>query len=345
MAKKLSNIERQYAKELRRIKQFIRRTEDRGYTYPANIIPPKPKKITLKSVNRLQKITPDTLYHKATYTFPDTGEVISGTERKYQEVHREAPQRQRKITVPRNRIKVPIVKTRNNETEYKKQIRRVNNLINKFKKRGYEFGEDINTYDIEQLKKITAKSLYDRSIWHDPISGQTFPGNIGRDIENYRKKQAKENRARDSYYNNNPDIPHEEMGESPADENIEIFNTVMDIVDNWSPLPEWKLWFADLKRSDKNILRGMLYGAIYTEGRETVAKRLQRAGYYAIDLANNICYESGKGQNAAASRDEIQADLAAMAAFLKGGALDVEEARMLSDRMEYNLHYNDVGKR
>ena len=61
-----SEVQRQYEKELKRIKQFIRRAEKRGYRFPDNVIPPKPKRITRASVSRLQKIKPQTLYKKAT---------------------------------------------------------------------------------------------------------------------------------------------------------------------------------------------------------------------------------------------------------------------------------------
>lgn len=79
MAKKLPTINEQlYKKEVRRLQQFLRRAEKRGFSFPENVIPKRPKKITIKSVQRLQKLTPEKLYKKATYTEPDTGKVITG---------------------------------------------------------------------------------------------------------------------------------------------------------------------------------------------------------------------------------------------------------------------------
>lgn len=68
--------EQEYKKELRRIKQFIRRASKRGFFWDKYPIPNQPKKITSKSVERLRKITPDVLYKKGEYVVQETGELI-----------------------------------------------------------------------------------------------------------------------------------------------------------------------------------------------------------------------------------------------------------------------------
>lgn len=81
MAKRKLNNQttKQYNKELRRIKQFIRRAEKRGYKFDDNIIPKKPKKITQGSVRKLKKIKPDYLYKKSVYGGEATqGEIVTG---------------------------------------------------------------------------------------------------------------------------------------------------------------------------------------------------------------------------------------------------------------------------
>lgn len=82
MAKKVqSKIVKEYNKELRRIKQFIRRAEKRGYQFKDNVIPERPNRITKASVRKLKKITPETLYKKSVYGGEATfGEVVKGTE-------------------------------------------------------------------------------------------------------------------------------------------------------------------------------------------------------------------------------------------------------------------------
>lgn len=88
-SKNITPIQREYAKQVKRIKQFVTRAEKRGYVFSENVLPDKPKKITQGSVNRLAKLTPEKLYSKAEYGGEATqGEIVSGlqgrkAERKY----------------------------------------------------------------------------------------------------------------------------------------------------------------------------------------------------------------------------------------------------------------------
>ena len=78
--KTLTPTQQAYRKQVRRIKQFIRRAEKRGYQFNENVLPQQPKRITKQSVERLRKLTPEQLYKKAEYGGEATyGEVIEGT--------------------------------------------------------------------------------------------------------------------------------------------------------------------------------------------------------------------------------------------------------------------------
>lgn len=74
-----------YEKEKSRIQKFIYRAKKRGYSFPKDIIPPKPEKILAKDVKALKKLTKEKLYESATYTSPETGVKISGTEGRHLE--------------------------------------------------------------------------------------------------------------------------------------------------------------------------------------------------------------------------------------------------------------------
>lgn len=79
MAKKQTPLQKAYAKQVSRLKLFIRRAEKRGFQFEIDIIPKKPKKITTKSIERLKKITPKQLYKKSVYAGEATaGEIVSG---------------------------------------------------------------------------------------------------------------------------------------------------------------------------------------------------------------------------------------------------------------------------
>lgn len=78
--KTLTPTQQAYRQQVRRIKQFIRRAEKRGYQFSENVLPQQPKRITKQSVERLRKLTPEQLYKKAEYGGEATfGEVVAGT--------------------------------------------------------------------------------------------------------------------------------------------------------------------------------------------------------------------------------------------------------------------------
>lgn len=73
--------QRAYAKQVKRIKQFIRRAEKRGYQFTENVLPQKPKRVTQASIRKLAQLTPEKLYQKAVYGGELTGgEIVKGTE-------------------------------------------------------------------------------------------------------------------------------------------------------------------------------------------------------------------------------------------------------------------------
>lgn len=76
---KQTQAERDYSKQVIRIKQFIRRAEKRGYQFTEDVLPQRPKRVTQASVRKLAKLTPEKLYQKAEYGGSATyGEVVSG---------------------------------------------------------------------------------------------------------------------------------------------------------------------------------------------------------------------------------------------------------------------------
>lgn len=74
--RKMSQLESEYSKQRKRIQNFMRRAEKRGYVFEENALPAKPKKITKASVNRLSKLTAQELYKKAFYVDENSGEAF-----------------------------------------------------------------------------------------------------------------------------------------------------------------------------------------------------------------------------------------------------------------------------
>lgn len=79
MAKrKLTPIQQQYRKERRRIQNTMNRLEKQGYVLPEDLLPSMPKKVTQASINRLKKITSESIYKKSKKLDFETGEITPG---------------------------------------------------------------------------------------------------------------------------------------------------------------------------------------------------------------------------------------------------------------------------
>lgn len=81
--KKLTPNQQAYAKEVNRLKLAVRRLEKRGYRFSDDIIPQMPARVTKTAIQRLQETTTRHLYAEATALDEDTGEIISGTEKRH----------------------------------------------------------------------------------------------------------------------------------------------------------------------------------------------------------------------------------------------------------------------
>ena len=76
--RKLTPIQQQYRKERRRIQNAMNRLEKQGYVLPEDLLPSMPKKVTQASINRLKKITSESIYKKSKKLDFETGEITPG---------------------------------------------------------------------------------------------------------------------------------------------------------------------------------------------------------------------------------------------------------------------------
>lgn len=122
-------IKKEYKRQRSRIQNFIRNASKRGYQFQENVLPKIPKTVTQQSINRLQKITPATLYEKARVYFNET-EFYTGTEYR----HIENVVRGRKASETRHYNKYDIKKQRTSDYEV---IRRVEQLVKESAPKSY----------------------------------------------------------------------------------------------------------------------------------------------------------------------------------------------------------------
>lgn len=104
ISEKQRALNKEYKKQVDRIRKFVRRGELRGYHFmsttpkrktnrrtgesevvvPTDIkmweLPKRPKKITEATIRKLKEITPEYLYNRALFSDPATGEMLTGQE-------------------------------------------------------------------------------------------------------------------------------------------------------------------------------------------------------------------------------------------------------------------------
>ena len=108
--KKLTENQKAYQKERRRLLQAVRRAEKQGYIFPEDIVPELPKRVTKKQLEKIQKIKPKQLYKKAEFVYKETGEIVPAEQRK-QEVKQEAIIKAKETRKRKNKISTPSVPT------------------------------------------------------------------------------------------------------------------------------------------------------------------------------------------------------------------------------------------
>lgn len=100
-----------------------------------------------------------------------------------------------------------------NQMAFKKELYRIKKFIRNARKRGYEFDDNvlpkqpkrITRKKLEEIKNIKPSDLYDKAVYYDKISQETFTGQQGRKIERYRASlKAKETRQKNKEIKINP---------------------------------------------------------------------------------------------------------------------------------------------
>lgn len=164
-----------YDKEVKRIKQFIRRAQKRGFEFRENILPSKPpKRVTKSAINRLKKLTPDTLYKQAQYIDVYTGEILSGIKGRELERSRAAQKaaetrRERKSREAGFFARIVIDRYRNYVSEFNIGCQRsINSWLNWVISR---YGESAVANMLEMAAQNNEISLYSVAYDEDKLRG------------------------------------------------------------------------------------------------------------------------------------------------------------------------------
>lgn len=83
--KTLTQNQRAFEKQRRRIQQFVNRAKKRGFYFPTTIVPTRPARVTQKAIREVTALKPEQLYSQGYYIRPETGELIPALERRAEE--------------------------------------------------------------------------------------------------------------------------------------------------------------------------------------------------------------------------------------------------------------------
>lgn len=191
MAKKSTQLQIEYKKQVKRLKQAIRRAEKRGYIVPENILPKQPKRVTTKSVERLKKITTKEIYTKSEKLDFETGELIPGEEARKRE-RSESAKKSAETRKIKNKERENYYKNRKQQEYYKKKkekyasfsdsviseyIRQISRfppkvadiVINALKRAIKNFGKDAVAYRLEFTSESLSEYLSNVGLFGDSI--------------------------------------------------------------------------------------------------------------------------------------------------------------------------------
>lgn len=208
--------------------------------------------------------------------------------------------------------------------QYIKEVKRIKRFVRDAEKRGYLFTENVipqipkrvTKKSLEKIINIRPKTLYEKSIYYDPILSKHVTGTEERRL--IRSRASKKVHAR--RVKNTVNIP---MMEDAVLSNLE------DLISNWAPSTTWDTSYIKLKDRDKSILENILSGAISELGRKQVARNIEKNASLVKDLTFHILYGSSDFK-----WEDINGDIAAIAAIIRGRSLTISEAKTLQDKID-----------
>ena len=302
LKKLTSKIESEYKLELRKLKQRIKRAEEKGFVFPDNIIPDKPEIITQKDIEALSELTRDKLRSKADYFIDkSTGETFTGAEGV-------------KIQHYRANLKAKQAK------EINQYAKNYNDAMN-----GKLAPDEADDFDkkFEQLPEETKNKILRK--WWEGLSDEE-KNIIEQDLANKRQYDRT--------------VPEPELIDQREDGFIpsEVDNVLANIeeqLNRWSPSPNWTPTLAGVKENDKNIVQSMYEGALSEYGREGLAQILQGKASQINSLLGEILYASGdKEGNFKDGNTRVNFDINLFASLLNDKPLSIHQSERLTDLAE-----------
>lgn len=260
---------------------------------------------------------------------------------------------------------MPTKRTGKYDDEYRKQRKRIQNFINRAAKLGEYIPKDvlpdipknITQASVNRLKKLTAKKLHEKATkFTNPVTGEEYENinvvSFRRKIKKAKEQEKQEKREKEfreqlekelkklqdeeeKIKKKIRDFDREEPKDTPVDIDTEIYEKILQDIQDFTPLANWSPGLTDAKIRDKNILESILNGAIEQEGKEAVMQRLAEHAEEINELVQEIIYGSGSVEgNFKDGNTVVNHDLTRFAEIIYGRHLNAEENRVLTDIRE-----------
>ena len=303
LKKLTSKIESEYKLELRKLKQRIKRAEEQGFIFSADIIPDKPEIITQEHIQALSELKRDKLRSKAdSFVDKSTGETFTGAEGV-------------KILHYRTNLKAKQTK------EINQYAKNYNDAMN-----GKLAPDEADNFDkkFEQLPEETKNKILRK--WWEGLSDEE-KNIIEQDLANKREYDRTVPEAE-------PTEPWDDYSFPPSEVDNVLAN-IEEQLNRWSPSPNWTSSLAGVKENDKNIVQSMYEGALSEYGREGLAQILQGKASQINSLLGEILYASGdKEGNFKDGNTRVNFDINLFASLLNDKPLSIHQSERLTDLAE-----------
>lgn len=201
---------------------------------------------------------------------------------------------------------------------YKKERRRIQRFIKSAEKRGYEFVTEIlpsipkriTEASIRRLEKLTPSTLYKKSKYHDPVTGEIISGERGREKERSQsarkaavRRKEKQNVSRETLQRKIEETeratPEPEYEGADYESNDTAFTPPQSSVLGVSQVTQTIISQFRQRASNFNptayqIIDNWLTNAILKYGNTAVAKMLEKGAQAGHVLSYEVLYDENK---------------------------------------------------
>lgn len=243
-----------------------------------------------------------------------------------------------------------------NQDKYKELRNRLKRKLRDLKKRGMtpnrafnenwvgeEIPKTVRKSELEKMQKAL-KNIYEYVRYYDTLEEVYISG-----VE--RRKQERSEAARKAWEKRRENAKQldlfwygsgtneentKEYLESLPDETDTTFNTIKELIDNWSANVKWDDELQSIKREDRDQLKSVFEGAIAELGQEQVIRNVAKNKTEIIALVSEVLFESGNKFKifSGSGREGVRKAIDKLATLFWGRPLTVQESQKLAKLAE-----------